>query len=507
MLLVEDDETDARLIVRLLKKLPYEVTSLRIWSLDALRDELTTGVWDIVLADYILTGFDALDVLEMVKSMRPDLPVIVVSGKVGEDVAVGTLVAGARDYVMKDNLRRLGPAIERELAEAAGARRRRQAEAELEEAHRRVELVISNAPILLFAVNRNGELTLTQGRALQSLGLKAGENVGRRILDLYGDIPGVREHVDRAQEGESGSIDLNIGPVALQVRYAPTYGDDGLLSGFSGIGIDVTDQWKAESELRCSQERLAATLKRARKQAAELSRSNAELAKFAYVASHDLQEPLRKVSSFCQLLQDRYGDQLDDRAREYIRYAVDGAVRMQELILALLEWSRVGSRLETEETVDCNCALREALTNLEASIEKSGAKITYDDLPVVRWVHTRVVQLFQNLLGNAIKFRQDAPPSIHVGAERTDEGWRFSVEDNGIGIEAQYQDRIFEVFQRLHTRDEYPGTGVGLSLCKKIVESRGGKIWVESVPGEGSTFIWTCAEENCDDDIPSSTPD
>ena len=202
MLLVEDDETDARLIVRLLKKLPYEVTSLRIWSLDALRDELTTGVWDIVLADYILTGFDALDVLEMVKSMRPDLPVIVVSGKVGEDVAVGTLVAGARDYVMKDNLRRLGPAIERELAEAAGARRRRQAEAELEEAHRRVELVISNAPILLFAVNRNGELTLTQGRALQSLGLKAGENVGRRILDLYGDIPGVREHVDRAQEGE-----------------------------------------------------------------------------------------------------------------------------------------------------------------------------------------------------------------------------------------------------------------------------------------------------------------
>ena len=300
---------------------------------------------------------------------------------------------------------------------------------------------------------------------------------------------------------------MNIGPVALQVRYAPTYGDDGLLSGFSGIGIDVTDQWKAESELRCSQERLAATLKRARKQAAELSRSNAELAKFAYVASHDLQEPLRKVSSFCQLLQDRYGDQLDDRAREYIRYAVDGAVRMQELILALLEWSRVGSRLETEETVDCNCALREALTNLEASIEKSGAKITYDDLPVVRWVHTRVVQLFQNLLGNAIKFRQDAPPSIHVGAERTDEGWRFSVEDNGIGIEAQYQDRIFEVFQRLHTRDEYPGTGVGLSLCKKIVESRGGKIWVESVPGEGSTFIWTCAEENCDDDIPSSTPD
>jgi light-regulated signal transduction histidine kinase (bacteriophytochrome) len=237
------------------------------------------------------------------------------------------------------------------------------------------------------------------------------------------------------------------------------------------------------------------TLEKAKSQAAELSRSNAELAKFAYVASHDLQEPLRKVSSFCQLLQERYADQLDERAREYIHYAVDGAQRMQQLLLSVLEWSRIGSAPEPKDEVDCGDALQEALANLQSTIEESGAEVTCEDLPVIRGGRSRNVQLFQNLLSNAIKFRQGLSPRIHVGAQRTAEGWRFSVSDNGIGIAAEYQEQIFEVFQRLHTRDEYPGTGVGLAVCKRIVESRGGRIWVESRPGGGSTFIWTSPEE------------
>lgn len=489
-LIVEDDDNDAMLVVRQLAKMPYEVRHLRVWTLPDLREQLATGDWDVVLVDYKLSGFDALDVIKVVQTMRADLPVIVVSGKVGEDTAVGTMIAGARDYVMKDNLRRLGPAVERELAAAEGARERRRVEAELAETRHREDVVINNAPIVFFAVNRAGEFTLTSGRALRSVGLNPGDNVGRRVLDLYADIPGVREHIKRVQAGESGTAEVSVRDVVLQISYVPTWAEDGSPNGFSGVGVDVTDQVKARTELQRSQEHLAAAVATSKQQAAELSRSNTELAKFAYVASHDLQEPLRKVSSFCQLLQDRYGDQLDPRAREYIRYAVDGALRMQELILALLEWSRVGNAAEVVAEVDCNDALHEALRNLEAAAEESQAKITAEHLPVVEGTRARMVQLFQNLIGNAIKFRGKRPLTIHVAAQRAGEGWRFSVSDNGIGIEPQYQERIFEVFQRLHTRDEYPGTGVGLSLCKKIVESRGGRMWVESQPGEGSTFLW-----------------
>jgi len=365
----------------------------------------------------------------------------------------------------------------------------------LRSAHGRAELVIENAPIVLFAVNRGGELTLSEGSALKSMGLAPGENVGRPFLDVFGDVPRIREHFKRAQAGESGFIQAPVGNVVLRISYTPTSTLDGLSNGFSAIGVDVTDQVRAESELQRSQTRLAVTLEKAKNQAAELSRSNAELAKFAYVASHDLQEPLRKVSSFCQLLQERYADQLDERAREYIHYAVDGAQRMQQLLLSVLEWSRVGSAPEPKEEVDCGDALQEALTNLQAAIEESGTEVTCEHLPVIRCGRARIVQLFQNLLSNAIKFRQGPAPSIHVGAQHTAEGWRFSVSDNGIGIAAEYQEQVFEVFQRLHTRDEYPGTGVGLAVCKRIVESRGGRIWVESRPGEGSTFIFTCPEE------------
>ena len=366
---------------------------------------------------------------------------------------------------------------------------------DLRSAHGRAELVIENAPIVIFAVNRSGVLTLTEGSALKSMGLTAGENVGRPFLDVFGDVPGILEHFERAQTGASGVVQAPIGNVVLRICYSPTFTADGFPNGFSAIGVDVTDQVKAESELQRSQTHLAVTLEKAKNQAAELSRSNAELAKFAYVASHDLQEPLRKVSSFCQLLQERYAEQLDERAREYIHYAVDGAQRMQQLMLSVLEWARVGNAPVTQEEVDCTAALHEAMANLQSAIEESGAQVSCAQLPVIRCGRTRIVQLLQNLLSNAIKFRRDRAPVIHVSAQRTDEGWCFSVADNGIGIAEEYQEQVFEVFQRLHTRDEYPGTGVGLAVCKRILESRGGRIWVESLPGQGSTFSWTCPDE------------
>jgi light-regulated signal transduction histidine kinase (bacteriophytochrome) len=224
----------------------------------------------------------------------------------------------------------------------------------------------------------------------------------------------------------------------------------------------------------------------------ELGRSNAELEQFAYVASHDLQEPLRMVSSYVQLFEKRYRGQVDEQADRYIHFAVEGARRMQLLIGGLLEYSRMG-RQDTEPTeVSADSALEQALANLRPAIEEAGVTVVCDPLPVVIADLAQLVQVFQNLIGNAIKFRRrDCPTRIEVTVDRDAEPPVFSVRDNGIGIAPEYTDRIFVIFQRLHTRAEYPGTGIGLSICKKVLERNGGRIWVESQVGAGSSFHFT----------------
>jgi light-regulated signal transduction histidine kinase (bacteriophytochrome) len=225
--------------------------------------------------------------------------------------------------------------------------------------------------------------------------------------------------------------------------------------------------------------------------AAELQRSNAELEQFAYVASHDLQEPLRKVTSFCQLLQRRYGGQLDERADQYIDFAVDGAKRMQVLINDLLAFSRAGRSTEELGPVACDAALATATANLSTQIADAGAVIEAGPLPVVRGQLTLMSVVFQNLLGNALKFTGDRPPRIVITAERDGAFWSFSVTDNGIGIEPQYADRVFLIFQRLHERAAYPGTGIGLAMCRKIIEYFGGRIWLDTGVAEGARFRFT----------------
>ncbi|MBP6803112.1 MAG: PAS domain S-box protein [Chloroflexi bacterium] len=225
---------------------------------------------------------------------------------------------------------------------------------------------------------------------------------------------------------------------------------------------------------------------------AELERSNIELQQFAYVASHDLQEPLRMVTSYLQLLQRRYSGKLDSDADEFIGYAVDGANRMKQLIQDLLSFSRVGTRGKPFEPVEIKVILKEALTNLETSIQETAAQIDHDDLlPTITGDAGQLVQLFQNLLSNAIKFRGEAPPKIHIGVQKQESDWQFSIRDNGIGFDPQFSDRIFIIFQRLHTRANYGGTGIGLAICKKIVERHGGNIWVHSQPNAGTTFYFT----------------
>ena len=228
--------------------------------------------------------------------------------------------------------------------------------------------------------------------------------------------------------------------------------------------------------------------------AAELERSNRDLEQFAYVASHDLQEPLRKVASFCQMLENRYAEQLDERAKQYIAYAVDGAKRMQGLINDLLAFSRVGQPGTSFGPVDLNEAAGRAVSELEAAIEDSDATITVDRLPVVPGERGLLIQLFANLIGNSIKFRRvDAPPVIRITAEQQNGEWEFACKDNGIGIEPSYRERVFAIFQRLHPRDAYPGTGIGLALCRKIVDFHGGKIWIDDQEtGQPGTVIrWT----------------
>ncbi|BAY25376.1 multi-sensor signal transduction histidine kinase [Calothrix sp. NIES-2100] len=256
------------------------------------------------------------------------------------------------------------------------------------------------------------------------------------------------------------------------------------------IGIALSQAQLLEQETRHSQ---------------ELARSNGELEQFAYIASHDLQEPLRMVISYLQLLEQRYKNQLDARADEFISYAVDGAQRMQTLINDLLNYSRVSTRAQPFKLVDCNTVLARAIANLQIAIQESHAVITSDALPEVRADTTQLVQVLQNLIGNAIKFRRQEPPQIHITAIRNtlesnqenshltpvENEWLFSVRDNGIGLESQYAERIFVIFQRLHSRSKYPGTGIGLAICKKIIERHGGRIWMESKPGEGSIFYFT----------------
>lgn len=225
----------------------------------------------------------------------------------------------------------------------------------------------------------------------------------------------------------------------------------------------------------------------------ELARSNAELEQFAYVASHDLQAPLATIASYAQLLEKRYKDQLDSKASKFIDNIVHGCTRMQTLIDDLLEYSRVGRSRKPFQLTDCNHAVEQALANLQGAIRETQAVVTYSELPAVMGDISQLVQLFQNLVGNSIKYRHDAPPMVHITACKQEKDWLFSVSDNGIGIATQHQARIFQIFQRLHTQKEYSGTGIGLAICQKIVERHGGYIWVESKSDQGSTFYFTVA--------------
>ena len=348
--------------------------------------------------------------------------------------------------------------------------------------------LLEAAPDAMVVVNQDEKIELLNVQAENQFGYPRDELVGQPLENIIPEgfaerlvADGARTAVDALAQQMGTGIELfgrrkDGNEFPIEIMLSPLKGPDGVL--VTAAIRDISERKKSEAHLLKTVE--------------ELKRSNDELEHFAYVASHDLQEPLRMVASYTQLLAKRYKGRLDSDADEFIAFAVDGSNRMQGLIRDLLAYSRAGSSSSAVRETDSEGALKSALSNLRAAIEESGAVVTHDNLPVITTDHAQLTQVFQNLVGNAIKYRGAAVPHIHISASRDDgDEWTFSVRDNGMGIEQQYFEKIFVLFQRLHGRQEFEGTGIGLAICKKILERLGGRIWVESQPGKGSEFHFT----------------
>ena len=344
--------------------------------------------------------------------------------------------------------------------------------------------IIRSSNDAIIGKTEDGIITSWNPAATSLYGYTAEEAIGQnialivpreRLEELRSIMAGLRTY-EGTQRLETERLTKDGRRIEVEVRISPICDETGELIGASSTAHDIGELRKTIRELARSRD--------------DLARSNAELERFAYVASHDLQEPLRMVASYVQLIAQRYKGRLDADADDFIGYAVDGANRMKTMIADLLKYSRAG-RGDDFVRVDSGKALSDALANLQITIEEAGALVTQDPMPPVRGIASQIIELFQNLVGNAIKFKSDRPPRVHVGVTRHEDSWEFAVSDNGIGIAPQYHEKIFEIFRRLHTREKYPGSGIGLTICRKIVLHHGGQMSIESSEAGGSIFRFT----------------
>jgi PAS domain S-box-containing protein len=522
ILVVEDEPMIANTMQQMLEFLGYSVPETADSAEEALEK---AGRLEpaLILMDIQLRGKqDGVAAAQLIQE-RFDIPIIFLTGHSDHHTLNRIKMAGPSGYLLKPpETKELHMAIEMALY-------KHQTERRLRDQQQWLSTILTSIGDAVIATNEQGNIAFMNPVAEKLTGWLQADAAGQplaavfRVVDRHTMEP-ISDLVRRVMDGRQA---LTIANDTLLVRKdgealpventtAPIIGGQDKILGVVLVFHDVTRRKLAEGELHLYQENLEALVaerttaleamntllqreiaerKLAQEmmiiQTQQLAQSNAELEQFAYVASHDLREPLRKINSYTELLAKRYEGQLDERADKYIDYIVDGTIRMQQLITELLMYSRLGRVTPDPAPTNLSELLSGVLSDLELTIEETGAEITADPLPTLTVDARQIGRLFQNLLGNALKFRGSRPPSIQIAARQQKNEWIFSISDNGIGIEAQYLERIFLIFQRLHTRSEYPGTGIGLAVCKKIVENHNGRIWVESEPGKGTAFHFT----------------
>jgi PAS domain S-box-containing protein len=491
--LVEDSAVQAQARNAQLHNDGFEVEWLARLS-DVLVRLKSPGI-DVILLDLTLPDSTGINTFYEVHHMAEDLPIVILSADDNEDLALQAMKGGAQDYLIKGVA--TPDAIERCLHYAV---ERSQTEAELRHSEKLTRLILENSYDAFWAIDSAGEIIGWNKQAENTFGFKREEVIGKTLADTLVLDRFKQAHIATVEEmlstGRSRILnrraeillkrkDQTEVPVELVVFPVQV----GERRTFCAFAHDITERKEIEERTRLINEELE---HRVQERTQALMQSNAQLQQFAKIASHDLQEPLRTIEGYANLLAKRYKGRLDADADEFIAFILDAISRMIELIHAVLMHSGIGATdVSTHTPVEMNDVLREVMHNLKAALEESGTTVMVDKLPRVVCNRTEMVQLFQNLIGNAIKYRGSSPPLIKVSFEENVHDLVFSVEDNGIGIEPKYAERIFDMFARLHGKTEYRGTGIGLAICKKIVETHGGRIWVQSEPGNGSIFLFT----------------
>jgi len=485
-ILLADDNADMRDYVRRLLGASYEIEAVGN-GVEALKSARENPP-DLVLTDVMmpeLDGFGLLHELRAGETTRT-IPVILLSARAGEDARIEGLAAGADDYIVKpftarELLARVSAHLSINRLRIEAADRERALRGEAETAREHVTVILESISDAFLAFDQQWSFTYVNAEAERTTGKTREELIGRDFWDVFPETRGTNlETQFRRAMADRVAIQFEnyYRPWQrwFEIRVYPAKDH-----GVSVFYQDITKRKEIEEAMRRSNEALQA--------------ANTDLEQFAYSASHDLREPLRAIRIYCQLLKQTYAGQLDSKADEMIEFCVDGAQRMNVLIDDLLDFINVSSKLTVQpEAVSLESALAGALLNLDAAIAETGAAVSHDPMPAVRVAPVHAEQLFQNLIGNALKYHSDAPPVIHIGARRENAGWIFSVQDNGIGIAPEHRETVFELCKRLHADSEYPGTGVGLAICKKLVERYGGRIWVESEFGKGATFFFSIPE-------------
>jgi PAS domain S-box-containing protein len=486
VLVLEDVPSDAELMLHELRRAGFDPDWRRVDTESEYLAHLDDGL-DVILADYRLPQFDALGALYHLNERGLDIPFIIVSGAISEEAAVGAMKQGASDYVLKDRMARLGQAVARALEEKERRVAKERAEKALRESEEHFRLLVDGGRDYAIAM-------------LDPDGCIVSWNPGAERIHGYRTEEILAQHFSRfhpPSEHGNAELESELETAATQGRYeeqgwrvrkdgtrfwadiviTALHHPSGDLRGFSKVTRDITERKRAEEALA--------------RQSAELARSNAELEIFGNVASHDLKEPLRVVGDASRRLSERWRGKLDGESERLLADTIDAVTRMGTLIDDLLAYSRANQQGNVFVATDCAAVFDSAVANLAMPIRESGAGVTRDALPVVTADPSQLLQLFQNLIANAIKYRGADSPRVHVTASREAGIWTFAVRDNGAGVPAGEGDRVFELFHRLQGRPDVAGAGIGLAICKKVVERHGGKIWFEPNAGGGTTFSFT----------------